>query len=135
MQKSNADILHHFYGLLLDMNFQQPEDDLLADNQYQDDPFIQKHLKQIRLKSAKYQALLNKNRYHTILAEFKRLKEIGFEEIKKLLNPQQAQQLQPLFRKFEELTEKDEASIVEDQELLQLISALKDKLDKPGEHE
>ena len=41
----------------------------------------------------------------------------------------------PLFRRFEELSEKDEASIAEDQEMLQLIDALKEKLDKPESDE
>lgn len=135
MQKSNADILNHFYGLLLEMNFHQAESDLLSENMYKDDPFIQKHLRQIRLQSTKYKALLNKKSYITILDEINRLKSIGFEEIRKLLNPSEARQLQPLFRRFEELSEKDEASISEDQELLQLLNALKDKLDKADEHE
>jgi len=131
MQKSNAEILNHFYSLLIEMNFHRLEEDAFSEKQYRDDTFIQKHLQQIRLKTAKYKALLNRNRYTNILAEIKRLKEIGFEEIKKLLNPDEAMQLQPLFRKFEEISKKDEASIAEDQELLQLISALKDKLDRP----
>lgn len=130
MERSNAAVLNHFYGLLIEMNFHRPEEDVFPDKNYRDDPFIKKHLQQIKLKSAKYKALLNKNRYTTLLAEIKRLKDIGFDEIKKFLNPQEAIQLQPLFRKFEELSKQDEASIAEDQELLQLIAALKDKLDK-----
>lgn len=133
MESSNALVLNHFYGLLIEMNFHRPEEDVFPEKNYRDDPFIQKHLQQIKLKSAKYKALLNKNRYTALLAEIKRLKEIGFDEIKNLLNPQEAMRLQPLFRKFEELSKKDEASISEDQELLQLIAALKDKLDKPAD--
>ncbi len=52
------------------------------------------------------------------------------EELKKLLTLREKLQLQPLFSKFESLSEKDRLSIAEDEELLQLLSALKDKLDK-----
>jgi|ERR1035437_4055174 hypothetical protein len=130
MENSNASVLHHFYGLLIEMNFHRPEEDVFPEKNYQEDPFIQKHLRQIKLASAKYKAELNKDRYSELLTEIKRLKEIGFDEIKKLLAPREAIQLQPLFRKFEELSKDDEASIAEDKELLQLMTALKEKLDK-----
>lgn len=130
MGKTNRDILNHLYGLLLELNFHRPDEDVFSDRTYSEDPFIAKHLKQIKLRTSKYKALLLQKTYSAVLAEFHRLKEIGFEEIKKLLKPQEAQQLQPLFSKFEQLSEKDEESIAEDQEFLQLISALKDKLNK-----
>jgi len=131
MQKSNSEILNHFYSLLIEMNFYRSEEDIFLEKKYQDDPFIMKHLRQIKLKTAKYRVVQNKHNYSNILTEFKRLSDIGFDEIKKFLNPQEQMRIQPLFRKFEELTEKDKTSIEEDQELLQLIVALKDKLDKP----
>src|SRR5450755_947435 len=128
MQKSNAAILNHFYSLLLEMNFRQTDDEILSEKISLDDPYIQKHLQQVRLLSAKYKALRTKSKYAAVLAEIKRLKELGLEEIKKLLSPQEEVQLMPLFRRFEELSEKDEASLAEDQEMLQLIDALKEKL-------
>lgn len=130
MKSSNILLLNHFYGLLIEMNFHRVDEDVFLENEYHEDPFIQKHLQQIKLKSAKYKALISKSRYVQLLEEIKRLKEIGFEEIKKLLNPQEIHQLQPLFHKFDELSKKDESSIAEDQELLQLLTALKEKIDK-----
>lgn len=130
MQKSNAEILNHFYGLLIEMNFVRPEEDVYPEKNYVNDPFIQKHMRQIKLQTAKYRALRSKNNYTAIVAEIKRLKEIGFDEIKKILTPKESLRLQPLFSKFEELSKKDEDSIAEDEEMLQLINALKDKLDK-----
>lgn len=128
MGKTNRDILNHLYGLLLELNFHQPDEDVFSDKTFREDPFIAKHLRQIRLRTAKYKALLHQNTYSAVLAEFHRLKEIGFEEIKKFLKPQEVLHLQPLFSKFEQLSEKDEESIAEDQEFLQLINVLKDKL-------
>jgi hypothetical protein len=130
MEKNNTAILNHFYSLLIEMNFYTPSEDVFSENKYIDDPFIQKHLQQIRLKTSKYKAQLNKDRYAIILAEIKRLKDLGFDEIKKILQPHENIQLQPLFRRFEELSSKDEASIAEDEELLKLIQVLKDKLDE-----
>lgn len=128
MQRPNADILNHLYSLLMETNFHQDDEDVFTDISLAEDTFIQKHLKEIKLKTAKYKALRFKNSYNSILAEIKRLKEVGFDEVRKLLNPKESIQLQPLFNKFEELSKKDEESITEDQELLQLISLLKNKL-------
>lgn len=135
MQKSNLDILNHLYSLLMEINFHQDNDDVFTDVSYTDDAFIQKHLKEVKLRTAKYKALRFKNSYTTILAEIKRLKEVGFDEVRKLLNPQESTQLQLLFNKFEELSKKDEESIAEDQELLQLIAILKNKLNDAEKNE
>lgn len=129
MQKSNAEILNHFYSLLLEMNFHEQEDEAATTDDLAD-PFIRKHLQRIRLKMAKNRVLLKKNTYQSILEEIDRLRKIGVEELRKFLGPQQVSQFQPLFSKFETLSKKDEEAIAEDEELLQLISALKDKLDK-----
>jgi len=133
MQKTNAEILHHFYSLLLEMNFH--EDDEMPTAEELADPFIQKHLRQIKLKIAKNKAEMKKSVYQSILLEIDRLKKIGADELKKLLTPKEALQLQPLFNKFESLSKKDQESIGEDKELLQLINALKEKLDKSNPDE
>jgi isopropylmalate/homocitrate/citramalate synthase len=129
MANTNAEILNHFYRLLAEINFRQDEEDMrnLADPT--SDAFIEKHLRQIKLLRAQYKAKQTKSRYHEVVAQFMRLKEMGQEQLKKLLTPEQARQFQPLFSRFEDLSKKDEASILEDQELLQLFSILKDKQD------
>lgn len=128
MQKTNAEILHHFYSLLLEMNFRE-EDEMPANDDFSD-PFIKKHLRQIKLKTARHKAELKKSTYQSILKEIDRLRKLGTGELNKLLTPKQVLQLQPLFNKFESLSKKDEESIADDEELLQLVSVLKDKLDK-----
>lgn len=133
MQKTNAEILHHFYSLLLQMNFHEEDKTPTADDFT--DPFIQKHLRQIKLKIARNKADLKKSNYQSILQEIDRLGKIGTEKLKELLTPKEVLQLQPLFSKFESLSNKDKESIAEDEELLQLISALKDKLDKSDPYE
>lgn len=134
MQKTNAEILHHFYSLLLEINFHEAENEAPASEDISD-PFIQKHLRQIKLKIAKNKAELKRTTYQSILQEIDRLRKIGADELKKLLSPKEALQLQPLFSKFDSLSKKDQESIAEDQELLQLISALKHKLNKPSSDE
>ncbi|NLU92649.1 hypothetical protein [Chitinophaga sp. Ak27] len=128
MQKSNVDILNHLYGLLLDMNFHEPDEDIWEGNSYKQDPFIAKHLRQIKLRTAKLRAVQQKSVYSNLVAEVQRLKEFGFDKLKQMLSQREAQQLYPLFNRFEQLTEKDKDSIAEDQELLHLFSILKDKL-------
>jgi hypothetical protein len=131
MQRSNAEILNHFYCLLLEMNFYRPEEDPEFIQESLDDPFVRKHLQKIRLLSARARALRNKNMFGAILAEVERLKAIGMDQIRKLIAPEQAVVIQQLFSRYEELTEEDQKSIAEDQELLQLMKVLKEKLSKP----
>jgi len=128
MQKNNAHIIHHFYELLLEMNFRSSEDREPSSVEMED-PFIRKHLQHIRLKLAKTRVELKKSTYLSLLEYIDKLRKIGSEELNSLLTPNQAAQLQPLFSKFDSLTENDKQSIAEDEELLQLISALKEKLD------
>lgn len=134
MPLTNPEILHHFYSLLLEMNFKLDENEPPTAEEL-DDPFLQKHLRQFKLKIAKSRASLKKSRYWSILEEIERLRNIGTEELSKLLTPLESRRLQPLFSKFESFTEKDRQSIEEDQELLQLLSALKDKLEKHEDDE
>jgi hypothetical protein len=129
MANTNAEILNHFYRLLAEVNFHQDEGDMQPPTGPAGDAFIEKHLRQIKLLRAQYKAKQTQSRYQQAVAEFMRLKEIGEEQLKKLLTPEQARQFQPLFSRFEDLSKKDEASILEDQELLQLFSILKDKQD------
>jgi hypothetical protein len=135
MQKNSSQILDHFYSLLMEINFLRPEADVFGESGYKEDAFIQKHLRQIKLKMAKVKAEQTKGGFKAILEEVKRLKAMGSMEINKLLNPEQQLQLQPLFRKFEEFSEKDEASMANDAELLQIISALRDSLDQTDKTE
>lgn len=123
-------ILNNLYGLLMEMNLLQSDDDALNQSNILEDPFIQKHLKNIKLLSAKYAAVANRSRYQTLKNEFKKLKEQGVEELKKMLQPQDVIELQPLFRKFEEITPEDEQDIIEDQEFLLMLEQLKKKLDE-----
>lgn len=129
MANTNAEILNHFYCLLAEVNFHRDEEEVQGAPDRTGDAFIQKHLRQIKLLTAQYKAQQTKSRYQEVLKQLKRLKDLGAEELKKLLTPEQARQFQPLFSKFEDLSKKDEASILEDQELLHLFSILKDKQD------
>jgi hypothetical protein len=129
MKKTNAEILHHFYSLLLEFNFYTDENEAPTVEDLSD-PFIQKHLRQVKLKIAKVRAEVKKSSYQLIIQEIDRLQRIGTEELNKLLTPKQALQLQPLFSKFESLSSNDKNSIAEDEELLQLICILRDELDK-----
>lgn len=130
MQKSNAEILNHFYSLLLEMNFYSDNSEPPTAEDI-NDPFIKKHLQIIKLKMAKNRSGIQKSTYQFVLKEIDRLRKLGAEELKKLLSPQEVSQLQPMFSKFESLSKKDEEAIIDDGELLQLIIALKDKLDRP----
>ncbi|MGN8072821.1 hypothetical protein [Mucilaginibacter sp. 22184] len=122
-------VLSNLYGLMMEINYHRPDEEVLEELQQKPDPQIDKHLLKIKQLTAKLKAQQNTLRFQRALEQIRKLKEKGIEEIKKLASPQQQAQLIPLFRKFEELTKEDEASILEDQELLLLIEALKNEID------
>lgn len=126
-------VLSDLYGLMMEINYHRPDEEVLEELQQKPDAQLEKHLVKIRQISAKLKAQANKERFQKAIDQIRILKVKGLDELKKLINPQEQAQLVPLFRKFEELTEKDEAAIVEDQELLHLIEVLKNKLDEDSE--
>jgi hypothetical protein len=122
--------LNNLYGLMMEINYHRAEEDIQDELQNNPDPFVEKHLKLVKQLSTKLRAVANKRKYTEALDQLKLLKEKGLEELKKLLSFQDQVELQPLFRKFEGLTPDDEASILEDQEVLKLMEILKNRLDE-----
>lgn len=121
--------LSNLYGLMMEINLHQADEDVLHELHEHPDPQIDKHLLKIRQLSTKLKAEANKTHFQTVKEQLEIFKQKGIEELKKLLQPTEQVELSPLFRKFEELTEKDEKAISEDQELLRLMRILKNKLD------
>lgn len=120
--------LDNLYGLLLEMNYHREPLDFLEEIE-EDDSFVSKHLRNVKLRRSKNRALLAQNRYVKLRKDFLRLKEYGFEKLQELLTPNERIELQPLFNKFKELEKQDEIDINEDQDFLIFISKIKDKID------
>lgn len=130
MTTENArDTMNHLYGLLMEINLHQENDDFVLNAEIMD-PFIQKHLRNIKRLTTKYAAAAQQSRYVELKEAFRKLKEAGLDELKKLLNPEEQIQFQPLFRKFSEITPEDERRILDDQQFLALIEHLQKKLDE-----
>lgn len=126
--KNAVEILNNYYGLMIEINYHKPAEDYL-DELENTSEFVNKHFNSIKLKQAKAKALFNKQRYVNLQNEFKRLKQFGVEELKKLLGTKERQDLVPLFRKFEELSKNEESDIIEDNDFLDFIAVLKEKMD------
>lgn len=122
-------VLSNLYGLMMEINFHRLDEEVSAELQQKPDRQIEEHLLKIKQINAKLKAQHNKARFEDVIEQIRKLKERGIDELKRLIPAQEQAQLVPLFRKFEELTKKDEASILEDQELLELMEVLKSKLD------
>lgn len=123
-------ILSNLYGLLMEINFHRTDDDVLAELENNPDNNIDDHLLKIKRLNAKFKASENKFRFEKVKEQIQKLKELGAEEINKLLKPEDKLEVAPLYRKFEEITAHDEKSIMEDQELLQLLKLLNQRLDE-----
>ncbi|ANE53138.1 hypothetical protein [Flavisolibacter tropicus] len=131
MAKANQ-IIHNFYGLQMEINLLKPDEDVLAELNEKPDPTINKHLSKIKQLTAKAKAKANQVRFQNAIHELALLKQKGIEELKKLFLPQERVALVPLFRKFEELGDQDQQSITEDEELLQFLELLKNRIDASG---
>jgi len=126
-------VLSNVYGLMMEMNYHSPEEEVLMELTENPDSHLEKHLLKIRQITAKLKAQQNKERFQRVIDQIRDLREKGLDELKKLIRPQEQAQLIPLFRKFEELSSNDEAAILEDQELLLLIEILKDRINENPE--
>lgn len=127
--KNTKQILSDLYGLMMEINYHRSDEDVLSELQERPDQQLDKHLIQIKRLKAKLKASANENKFNKVLEYLEKLKNKGLEEIKKSLSPEEQGKLVPLFRKFDNLTEKDKKDILEDSEFLQYIELLKDKLD------
>jgi hypothetical protein len=122
-------LLLNLYGLMMEINLHQEDADVLEELRASPDRQIDRHMLRIKQISAKLRAKANKLRFEKAIEQVRMLKERGIDEIKKLFSPDEQLRLRPLFNKFTELTLEDETAILEDQEILQLIEILKDRLD------
>jgi hypothetical protein len=123
----SRNILNNLYGLLMEMNFHEPDEDVLQQFESKPDSQILKHLMLVKQHTAKIKADINKRRFQALLDQFNLLKQNGLDEFKKLIRPEEQSQLIPLFHKFEGMSKEDEQDILNDQELLLLIKILKER--------
>lgn len=129
METNNAlKRLNNLYDLLIEMNYHKEPADFISELK-DEDPFISRHLKNVILHRSKAKAILKEKNYIELKKQFLSLKEYGFERLQELFTPKERVKMVPLFRKFEELGEKDKIDINEDQDFLIFISSLKDKLE------
>lgn len=123
-------VLSNLYGLMMEINVHRTDEEVLADLSENPDRQIDNHLKRIQQLNAKYTAEANLLRFRHALKQIAHLKQQGIDELRRLIKPHEQGELIPLFRKFEELTPEDEASILEDQELLHFMELLNSRFDE-----
>src|ERR1700744_5130571 len=94
-------VLSNLYGLMMEINYHRPDEEVQAELQEKPDAQIEKHLIKIRQLKTKLKAQENSDRFQRAIDQIRLLKEKGLDELKKLITPQEQAQLVPLFRKFE----------------------------------
>lgn len=122
-------VLSNLYGLMMEINHHRIDEEVLSELSTKPDSQIDLHLIKIKQLNAKMRAANNKKLHQQAIEQIAFFKQKGLEELKRLLRPQEQTELMPLFRKFEELTAEDEASIFEDRELLYFMEVLKERID------
>ncbi|WP_341215152.1 hypothetical protein [uncultured Wocania sp.] len=132
METNNAiNTLRNLYGLFMEMNYHTEPADFVNELNDQD-PFISAHLKNVMLNRTKAKAILKRRKFEALKEQFIELKKVGLEKLQELFAPTERVEMVRLFRKFEELTEKDIDTINEDEDFLTFISSIKDKIDDDG---
>ena len=129
MKSDTAQILNNLYGLMMDINYHRDDVDVLDDLKAKPDAFVEDHLTRIKRAIAKNKAAAQRQNIELALDQLRQLKDRGLEEIRKLLTVQEQAEYAQLFRKFEGLSKEDEASILEDKQLLKLLERIKDSKD------
>jgi hemerythrin superfamily protein len=129
MKKNTAQILTNLYGLMMDINYHREDLDVLNDLKTKPDTFVEDHLTRIKRAIAKNKAAAQRQNIDLALDQLRQLKERGLEEIQKLLTTQEQAEYAQLFRKFEGFSKEDEASILEDKQLLKLLERIKESKD------
>ncbi|GAA4920267.1 hypothetical protein [Mucilaginibacter defluvii] len=124
---TNKQILNNLYGLMLEINYQQDDQDVLAELEAKPDSVVNNHLLKIKQLTAKLKADANRQRYADAVSQLQLLKQKGIEEFRKLFSPSDQTKLVPMFNRFTELSKKDEQEILEDQEMLHFMEILKDR--------
>ena len=127
-QNTDRDALNKLCGLMMEVNYHEEVDDAII-AELDSDPIFTAQLLDLKKIRTQYRAKSFKAKLTSIAEQFQKLKEIGSEKLSNLLTPEERLEKAPLFRKFEELTSKDQEQIMEDQELLKFIDLMKDKLD------
>jgi hypothetical protein len=127
--QNTKQILSDLYGLMMEINFHQEDEEVLKELREHPDLQIESHLLRIKQISAKLKAEANRRHFYKAKEQLLLLKQKGIEEIQRFITPQERVEYAPLFRKFEELTKQDEESILEDQELLKFLEILNKHID------
>lgn len=115
---------------MLEINYNREDEEIILELEQKPDLQINSHLAKIKQLTAKLKAEATKARYADALNLLKKLKEQGIDEFKKMFSTNEQANLVPMFNKFSELSKKDEEAILEDQEMLQFMSILKERTDE-----
>jgi type III secretory pathway component EscR len=133
MEDNARQLISNLYGLLMEMNFHRHHDDVISELSISPSSRVDKHYIKVKQLTAKYKAESNRQYFQKAFDQIQELKRKGIDELRKFLKPSEQQELVPLFRKFEQITESDKESILDDTELLSLIELLKERVDESNE--
>jgi hypothetical protein len=114
---------------MMELNIQRDEIEALAELTAHPDPQIARHIINIRKLTAKANAHAHRLAFYRSVDKLRELKAKGVDELRKIFNQQEQDQLIKLFRKFDDITSEDEADLMEDEELLSCMNLLKKRID------
>ncbi len=135
-------LLDNLFNLYLDMKIDNEDEALLKEEGIDVDAIVQKNLMLFRQLRTKAKAELNDAKYNRVKEFLSDLKEgisSGAEKYRQVAEeifsqPKYAE-LQPMFRNFKEVTEKDKKSILIDSKLLDMLGEIEEEYNKESPNE
>lgn len=126
--KENQIALKNMYGLMMESTYHSEYSDEQIE-QLRQNSEIMSQVADIKRMAVKYQAKAKKSFFEIASERYLKYKALGVDKLKEALSPTERVELQPLFSKFEEISEADAEQIIQDQELLMLMEVLEGKVD------
>lgn len=130
-------LLDNLFNLYLDSKYDKEDEELLKGEGIDIDAIVQKNMMLFRQLRTKAKAEINEVKYNHVKEFLSNLKEgisSGAEKYKQIADeifskPKFAE-LQPMFRNFKEVSEKDKQAILIDSKLLDMLGEIEEEFNK-----
>lgn len=130
-------LLDNLFNLYLDTKYDKEDEALLKDEAINIEAIVQKNMMLFRQLRTKAKAELNEAKYNRVNEFLSDLKEgisSGAEKYKQIaveiFSKPKFAELQPMFRNFKEVSEKDKQAIMIDSKLLDMLGEIEEEYNK-----
>lgn len=137
--KEKIDFVNRIYGLIIEANMHQPDEEVLPEINPTTDVYYTNGLALVRQLNTKAKAQLNKNRFtqaQELLNELLQKAGSNLESFFRGMSSEpENEKILAFFRNYQSLSETDKKAMLMDNKVLELMSKAKKNLDSPKRNE